>query len=118
MKPQANHLHNCLYLRNLKQNGRSLDEFLTEVQLLIQNSGYPAELQDEMMRDALVFGVDSDSVRKKCIAEGNELTLRKAREIARTEEATTQQLKMMANDVANSTRVDSLQKGKRSFNRN
>jgi len=36
-----------------------------------------------------VFGVDSDTVRKKCIAEGNKLTLQK---IARTEEATKLQL--------------------------
>ena len=73
VKPQSNHLLNRFYLRNLKQNGRPLDEFLTEAQLLIQNSGYPTELHDELMRDALVFGVDSDVVRKKCIAEGNDL---------------------------------------------
>ena len=65
------------------------------------------------MRDALVFGVDSDTVRKKCIAEGNELTLIKAREIACTEEATRQQLKMMTRDVSNPTQVDSLQKNRR-----
>jgi hypothetical protein len=68
----------------LKQNNRPLDEFLTEANLLIQNSGYPDDIHDDLMRDALVFGVDSDTVRKKCIAEGNELTLIKAREIART----------------------------------
>ena len=63
------------------------------------------------MRDALAFGVVSDVVRKKCIAEGNDLNLRKAREIARTEEATRQQLKMMSNDTSNPTQVDSLQEG-------
>jgi hypothetical protein len=57
---------------------------LTEANLLIQNSGYPGDIHDELMRDALVFGVDSDTVRKTCIDEGNELTLIKAREIART----------------------------------
>jgi hypothetical protein len=31
------------------------------------------------MRDALVLAVDSDTVRKECIAEGNELTLIKTR---------------------------------------
>ncbi len=77
VKPQSNHLLNRFYLRNLKQNGRPLDEFLTEAQLLIHNSGYPTELHDELMRDTLVFGVDSDVVRKKCIAKGNDLNLRK-----------------------------------------
>ncbi len=115
VKPQSSHLLNRFYLRNLKQNGRPLDEFLTEALLLIQNSGYPTELHDELMRDALVFGVDSDVVRKKCIAEGNDLNLRKAREIARTEEATRQQLKMMSNDTSNPTQVDSLQKGRKAW---
>ena len=41
--------------------------------------------------------MDSDIVRKKCIAEGNQLTLQKAREIARTEEATKMQLEAVAN---------------------
>ena len=75
---------------------------MTEAQLLIQNSGYPAELQDALV---------SDNVRKKCIAEGNKLALKKAGEITHTEEATRQQLKMMGKDVANPTRVDSSQKG-------
>jgi hypothetical protein len=85
VKPQSNHLLNRFYLRNLKQNNRPLDEFLTEANLLvIQNNGYPDDVHDDLMRDASVFCVDSDTVRKKCIAEGNELTLTKAREIART----------------------------------
>ena len=60
----------------MKQNNQPLDEFLTEVKLLIQNSGYPADMNDELLRDALVFGVDSDTVRKKCIPERNKLTLK------------------------------------------
>ena len=96
VKPQSNHLLNRFYLRALNQNGRPLDDFLTEARLLIQNSGYPADLHDELMRDALVFGVDSEIVRKKCIAEENALTFQKAREIARTEEATRMQLEAMA----------------------
>ena len=40
---------------------------------MIQNSGYLSELHDELLKDALVFGVDSDIVRKKCIAQGNRI---------------------------------------------
>ena len=97
VKPQSNYILNRFYLRSLKQNNRPLDEFLTEAKLLIQNSGYSTDMHDELLRDALVFGVDSDTVRKKCIAEGNKLTLQKAREIARKEEATKMQLEAMAN---------------------
>ena len=98
MKPQSNYiLNHFYYLRSLKQNNRPLEEFLTEAKLLIQNSGYSTDMHDKLLRDALVFGVDSDIVRKKGIAEGNKLTLQKAREIARTEEATKMQLEAMAN---------------------
>ena len=104
MKPQSNYILTRFYLRSLKQSNRPLDEFLTEAKLLIQNSGYPADMNDKLLRDALVFGVDSYTrktrtltVRKKCIAEGNKLTLQKAREIARKEKATKMQLAAMTN---------------------
>ena len=54
-------------------------------------------MNDELLRDALVFGVDSDTVRNYCIAEGNKLTLQKAREIALAEEATKTQLAVITN---------------------
>ena len=112
VKPQSNHILKRFYLRNLKQNGRPLDDFLTEAKLLIQNSGgYLSELHDELLRDALVFGVDSDVVRKKYIAEENDLTLKKAREIARTDEATRQQLQAMTSE-ADTTHVNSLHRAK------
>jgi len=69
----------------LKQNNRPRDEFPTEAKLLIQNIGYSTDMLDELLSDALVFGVDEDIVRKKYIAEGNKLTLQKTREIAHTE---------------------------------
>ncbi|EDO26620.1 predicted protein, partial [Nematostella vectensis] len=92
VKPQSNHLLNRFYLRSLKQNNRPLDEFLTEAKLLIQNSGFPTDLHDELMRNSLVFGADSDAVRKKCIAEINSLSFKRAREIAHTEVATRLQM--------------------------
>ena len=118
VKPQANHILNRYYLRSLKQNNRPLDAFLTEARLLIQSSGYPQELHDELMRDTLVFGTDSEGVRRKCIARGNELTFTKAKEIARTEEATQMQLKAMSDSLPPSQlqqpdgEVNAISKGK------
>ena len=89
----------CYYLQNLRQNGRPLNNFLTEAKLLIQNSGYLSELHDELLRDALVFGVDSDMVWKKCIAERNDLTLKKPREIAHSDEATRLQLQAITSEA-------------------
>lgn len=78
---------------------------------MIQNSAYLSELHDELLRDAPVFSVDSDIVRKKFIAEGNDLELKKAREIARTDEATRLLLQVMTSD-ADTTQVNSLQRAK------
>ena len=58
-----------------------------------------------------MFGVDSDIVRKKCIAEGNDLTLKKAREIARTDKASRLQLQTMTIEAV-TTQVNSLQRAK------
>ena len=123
VKPQANHILNRYYLRSLKQNNRPLDTFLTEARLLIQSSGYPQELHDELMRDTLVFGTDSEEVRRKCIARGNELTFTKAKEIARTEEATQIQLKAMSDSLPPSQlqqpdgEVNAISKGKETEDR-
>ena len=94
-EPQANNILNRYYLRGLKQNNCPLATFLTEARLLIQSSGYPPDLHDELMRDTLVFGTDSEEIRRKYIARGNDLTFAKAKEIARTDEATQMQLKAM-----------------------
>ena len=46
VKTQENKILNRYYLRNLKQNSRALDAFLTEARIFIQNCGYPDEMQD------------------------------------------------------------------------
>ncbi|EDO33844.1 predicted protein [Nematostella vectensis] len=51
---------------------------------------------------------DSDAVRKKCIAEGNSLSFKRAREIAHTEEATRLQMNAMS-DPQNQREVNSIQ---------
>ena len=51
------------------------------------------------MHDTLVFGTDSEEVRRKCIARGNELKFTKAKEIAPTEEATQMKLKAMSDSL-------------------
>ena len=55
--------HRANLKRNLKQSGRPLDAFLTEVRLLIRNCGYPDKMQDEVIRDTLAFGTEHEVVR-------------------------------------------------------
>ena len=110
---------NRYYLRGLKQNNRPLATFLTEARLLIQSSGYPPDLHDELMRDTLVFGTDSEEVRRKCIARSNDLTFAKAKEIARTDEATQMQLKAMSDTTTpkqEEGEVSAISKGNRPGN--
>jgi len=76
IKLQANHILNRYYLQGLKQDNHPLATFLTEA-----GSGYLPHLFDKLERDTLVFGTDSEEVRRKCIARGNDLTFSKAKEI-------------------------------------
>ena len=75
------------------------------------------------MRGTLVFGNDSEEVRRKCIARGNESTFTKAKEIACTEEATQMQLKAMSNSLPPSQlqqpdgEVNAISKGKETEDR-
>ena len=71
------------------------------------------------MRNTLVFGTDSEEVRRKCIARDNDLTFAKAKEIARTNEATQNQLKAMSNTTTpkqEEGEVNAISKGNRSGN--
>ena len=42
-----------------------MDALIRVVRLLIQNGGYPDEVQDEIMRETLVFGTEHKGVSKK-----------------------------------------------------
>lgn len=92
---------------------------MTEARLLIQSSGYPPDLHDELMRDTLGFGTDSEEVRRKCIAAGNDLTFAKAKETARTDEATQMQLKVRSDTTTpkqEGGEVNAIRKGNRPGN--
>ena len=89
VNPQANFLIARHKLRLLEQKDKSLEEFLTEIRLAVNDCGYQdSNFRDEMIRDTLVFGIRNDQVRFKCISKGNELILQKAIEIAINEVAT------------------------------
>ena len=68
---------------------------MTDLKVLFKECGYQAGLEDEMIRDHIVFGVKSTKVREKLINEGNALTLEKCMDIARTYELSQKQLKTM-----------------------
>ena len=71
----------------------SLEEFVTKARLLVDDSGYPAAVKDESLRDTVVFGLRSDKVRRGAIAKGNELTFQQVYELAKVDESTRAQMK-------------------------
>lgn len=105
VKPQAKHILNHFYLQNLRQNGQPLN-------WLIENSRYLSELHNQLLRsDTLMFSIDFNILRKKCIAEGNELTFKKAGEVIRSNKATSLQLQAMTSK-ADTTQASSLRRAK------
>ena len=71
----------------------SLEDFITKAKGLINESRYHQDFKEEMLRDTLVFGLNSDKVRKDAIALGNKLTFQQIYDLAKTEESTNAQMK-------------------------
>ena len=81
--------------QKVQQEGESFEQFLTDLKLLVKDSGYGDP--DEMLRDRVVFGYHSTKTTEKPIEEGSDLTLEKAIDIAKTDEMSKTQLETMAN---------------------
>ena len=78
-------------LRTLKQEpGESVDSFLKKVRILVTECKYTNPT--EHIIDALIFGSNNPRVQSKLLEYNSTLTLNKAVSIARTQEATSNQL--------------------------
>ena len=80
IKPHSNELIAVRELHNLRQGNMSLEEFIAKLRILVKEANYLVEHNDQILRDFLVLGINSDRVRKDCFKEGNDLTFNKARE--------------------------------------
>ena len=90
--PQSNEVFaRYKFHARVQSNGESFESFVTDLKLLVQDCAYNDA--DKMIRDRIVFGVTSSTIREKLINKGNALTLEKAIEIAQTHKASKQQLK-------------------------
>lgn len=92
-KPKSNNIYSRYQFKSRIQESEELFEhFVTDLKVLFKECGYQAGVEDEMIRDHIVFGVKSTKVREKLINEGNALTLEKCMDIARTYELSQKQL--------------------------
>ena len=95
-KPQSNQILSRYQLRCLKQGDMPLEEFITKARLLIEDGGYDSAAKETTLRDTLVFGVASDKVRKDAIALGNSLTFKQVYDLAKVDESTKAQMKIIS----------------------
>ena len=82
-------------LHELKQGDMSIEEFITKIRIHIREANYPGAQHEQFLRDHFVFGINSTTVRKECLKEGNTLTFNRAKDLAKAEEAAKSQLKIM-----------------------
>ena len=93
LKPKSNFRIARFKLRSLMQSeGESIDSFLRRIRTLLQDCAYPNAQKDEHIIDTIFFGCESEQVKSKLLKEAD-LTLTKALNIARTEEATKAQIR-------------------------
>ena len=81
-RPQSNQILARYQLHCLKQNGLPLEDFVTKARILIGEAGYGPLVKDEMLRDTLVFGIESHKVYKDAISKGNSLTFQAVYDLA------------------------------------
>ena len=99
VKPKSNFRLARYKLRGLKQEPtESADQFMKRVRIIISECKY-LNTNDHMI-DALIFGTNSQSVQSKLLQKDDKLTLDEALDIARTEEATKQQLSDISGEQA------------------
>lgn len=67
------------------------EQFVTDLRLLVKDCNYANS--EEMIRDRIVFGIQSPKVREKLLNVGSDLTLDKAIDIARSHEIAQAQMK-------------------------
>lgn len=78
----------------MKADSESFDNFVTELKLLVKDCGYTNA--DEMIRDRIVFAINSTKVKEKLLNYGPDLTLERAIDITRSHEVAQGKLKSMA----------------------
>lgn len=95
-KPKSNKIYlRHIFRLRVQESEEPFEQFVTDLKLLIKECGYDESVHDDMIRDHIVFGIKSTKVREKLINEGDDLTLDKCINIARTNELSQKQLKSM-----------------------
>lgn len=80
-----------------QEENESFDDFLTEIKLLSKNCNYCENCYPGLLRDRIVAGVRSDTVRKKLLSE-NELTIERTINVCRAAEKANEGMESLKNE--------------------
>ena len=87
-------------------SSETVDTYVTDLRMKARSCEF-GELKDSLIRDRIVCGIKSDTVRSRLLRDCD-LTLQKAIEICRAAESTETQMKIMAEGTATSESVDAI----------
>ena len=88
-KPKGNKLLSIIELwTRSKQGDKPLNQWLTQINNLVNICKYPEDSTDRIIRDVLIVGCNSNYARDKIIRQGEAVTLNEVIEILQTEEST------------------------------
>ena len=95
VQPKTNIMFSRYKFHNyLQGTAKTFGSFVTDLKLLVQECNY--QEPEEMVRDKIVFSINSPDIREKLIIEGSNLTLDRAVEIAHCHELSKSQMRTMS----------------------
>lgn len=84
------------FYSRVQSRNESFDSFLTAIQALIRTCNFHADERNKALRDRIVFGINTTSVREELFNIDGELTLDRCVQVCRRVEATKQYLSHMS----------------------
>ena len=81
-----------------QQSDEAADAYMKRIKELISQCDYDIQVSTTLLVDVFIFGLHLKSVQSALLKEGKDLTVEKALQVARTEEATRQQIEVIRGD--------------------
>lgn len=89
-----------------QESGESVDQFVSNLKSLAKSCDYNT-MEEELIRDKIVLGVESNDLRKRLLSE-RDLILQKAVDISRLFEATDNRMRVMTDNGHSSTKNENV----------
>ena len=100
--PKSNQIRSTVVFNRRSQlPTERFDDFVTDLKRIIRECGFD-DIEERMIRDAIVLRSYQARVREKCLDKGDELTLAMAISYGQSNEASIDSLKVIANEKSES----------------